>query len=61
MANPDYITVHEAASKLSCCEETIRRMIRRNQIPAQKIGAGRDYRIPNNGLVLSQKSGIIKR
>lgn len=57
----DYMTVQEAASKLSCSEETIRRMIRNGTMPARKIGLGRDYRIPNNALALSQGSGKIKK
>lgn len=32
-----HITVKEAAAKLSCCEETIRRLVSKGKLPALKL------------------------
>ena len=57
MANPDFMTVHDAASKLACSEETVRRMIRNGRLEATRLQ--KDYRI--SSLALSQKSGKVKK
>lgn len=39
------ITLNEAASRLSVCYETMRRKAQAGEIPAFKLGAGREWRI----------------
>jgi excisionase family DNA binding protein len=47
-----YLTVAEVAEELRCSEPTIRRRIRDGELPAVKLGAGRNaaIRIPCAGL-----------
>jgi excisionase family DNA binding protein len=47
-----YLTVAEVAEELSCSEPTVRRRIRAGELPAAKLGAGRNsaVRIPREGL-----------
>lgn len=38
-ATTPLITIRQAALKLACCEETVRRLIRRGRAPAVRIGS----------------------
>jgi len=55
----DNMTVHDAACKLNCSEETVRRMIRSGRLPALQLQ--RDYRISKEDIALSLNSGKIKK
>jgi len=47
----DFITVHEAACRLSCSEETIRRLIRSGKLKSYKMLS--QYRIKPQDIELS--------
>ena len=50
MAAPDrYVTVPELARTLGCAPETIRRLIRKDELPSIRIG--RYYRLPFRDVV----------
>jgi excisionase family DNA binding protein len=48
----EYLTVAEVAAELGCSEPTIRRRIRAGELPATKLGHGRNsaLRVPRAGL-----------
>jgi excisionase family DNA binding protein len=48
----EYLTVGEVAAELHCSEPTVRRRIRAGELPAVKLGSGRNsaLRVPRAGL-----------
>lgn len=56
---PVIMTVRETAMFLNCCEETVRRMIRTNAIPA--FLCGKTYRIDRGELLLAMRGNAEKK
>ena len=50
-----HLPVSEVAAKLSCCEETVKRMIRSGRLPAVKLGG--QYRVAEGTIAASLGTG----
>ncbi len=48
-----FVTVAEAAKELACCEETVRRLVRRGRVQAIKVGAHYRLRVAEAAAALA--------